>query len=75
MRFTIPQQLSYRILSMAKLLDCNTLNLHYVYFIVTSVISSVIIYMTSVQISDLQYADALFMSFSAMTGTGLNVVR
>ncbi|KAJ5107485.1 hypothetical protein N7456_004160 [Penicillium angulare] len=59
---------------MARLLDCNPLTLHYVYFIAISVIGSVIIYMTSMPISDLQYADASFMSFSAMTGTGLNVV-
>ncbi|OQD84279.1 hypothetical protein PENANT_c013G00969 [Penicillium antarcticum] len=39
-----------------------------------STIGSVILYTTATPIHDLHYADALFMSFSAMTGTGLNVV-
>ena len=38
-------------------------------------IGSVILYTKSTQINDLHYVDALFMSFSAMTGTGLSVVR
>lgn len=40
-----------------------------------SMVGSVILYTRSTQINDLHYVDALFMSFSAMTGTGLNVVR
>ncbi|KAJ6005493.1 hypothetical protein N7451_003437 [Penicillium sp. IBT 35674x] len=46
---------------------------HYVYFIITSTIGSVIIY-TSRKIPGFHYADAAFMSFSAMTGTGLTVI-
>lgn len=57
------------------LLKPNFLALHYVYFIVMSMIGSVIIYVTSTQIYDIQYVDALFMSVSAITGTGLSVVR
>lgn len=38
-------------------------------------IGSVIIYMVSTQIYRIHYADALFMTISAMTGTGLSVVR
>ncbi|KAJ5636602.1 uncharacterized protein N7484_009915 [Penicillium longicatenatum] len=51
----------------------DSVTLHYVYFIVTSAIGSVIIY-TSRKIPGFQYADAAFMSFSAMTGTGLTVI-
>ncbi|OKO97779.1 Low-affinity potassium transport protein [Penicillium subrubescens] len=36
-------------------------------------IGSVILYTKATQINDLQYVDAFFMSFSAMTGTGLSV--
>ncbi|KAJ6036279.1 hypothetical protein N7540_000558 [Penicillium herquei] len=61
-------------LSIAALLDNNSLVLHYGYFIFVAVIGSIILYFTSAQISDLHYADASFMSFSALTGTGLNVV-
>ncbi|KAJ5740712.1 hypothetical protein N7493_000584 [Penicillium malachiteum] len=61
-------------LSIAALLDYNSLVLHYGYFIFVAVIGSVILYFTSAQISDLHYADASFMGFSAVTGTGLNVV-
>lgn len=60
---------------MAALSDCSSLTLHYAYFIIASLIGSVIIYLTSTQIDDIHYADASFMSFSAMVGTGLNVVR
>ena len=59
---------------MAALSDCSSLTLHYAYFIIASLIGSVIIYLTSAQIDDIHYADASFMSFSAMVGTGLNVV-
>lgn len=60
---------------MGLLLKPNFLALHYVYFILMSMIGSVMIYVTSTQVYDIQYADALFMSVSAMTGTGLSVVR
>ncbi|KAJ6102131.1 hypothetical protein N7486_004558 [Penicillium sp. IBT 16267x] len=49
------------------------ITLHYVYFIITSTIGSVILY-TSTKIPGVQHADAAFMSFSAMTGTGLTVI-
>jgi hypothetical protein len=60
---------------MADLLGFSPLRLHYAYFILTPAIGSVIFYTASTQIHDLHYVDALFMCFSAMTGTGLNVVR
>jgi len=59
---------------MADRLGLSPLMIHYVYFILTPVIGSVIFYTASTQIHDLHYVDALFMCFSAMTGTGLNVV-
>lgn len=59
---------------MASLWGLDSLTLHYAYFIFMSAIGSVILYTTATPIYDLHYADALFMSFSAMTGTGLNVV-
>ncbi|KAJ5746466.1 hypothetical protein N7520_011648 [Penicillium odoratum] len=58
---------------LSALLRWNSITLHYVYFIVTSAIGSVIIY-TATRIPGFQYADAAFMSFSAMTGTGLTVI-
>lgn len=60
---------------MASLLKSKLLPLHAAYFILMSMIGSVILYTKSTQINDLHYIDALFMSFSAMTGTGLSVVR
>jgi Trk-type K+ transport system membrane component len=60
---------------MAHLLESNLLLLHCTYFIFISMIGSVILYTKATQINDLQYVDAFFMSFSAMTGTGLSVVR
>lgn len=60
---------------MADLLGFSPLRLHYAYFILTPAIGSAIFYTASMQIHDLHYVDALFMCFSAMTGTGLNVVR
>lgn len=62
-------------LVMADLLGFSSLTLHYAYFILTPAISSVIFYTAPTQIHGLHYVDALFMCFSAMTGTGLNVVR
>lgn len=60
---------------MASLLKSRLLHLHVAYFFLMSMIGSVILYTKSTQINDLHYVDALFMSFSAMTGTGLSVVR
>ncbi|KAJ6082677.1 hypothetical protein N7499_007551 [Penicillium canescens] len=59
---------------MASLRGLDSLTLHYAYFIFMSAIGSVILYTTAAPIHDLHYADALFMSFSAMIGTGLNVL-
>ncbi|KAJ5188464.1 hypothetical protein N7491_004789 [Penicillium cf. griseofulvum] len=59
---------------MADLLEFNPLTLHYAYFISTSFIGSIIFYTAPSPIHDLQYPDALFMCFSAMTGTGLGVM-
>ncbi|KXG48998.1 Cation transporter [Penicillium griseofulvum] len=58
---------------MADLLEFNPLRLHYAYFILTSFIGSIIFYTAPSPIHGLQYPDALFMCFSAMTGTGLGV--
>lgn len=60
---------------MADLLRFSPLTIHYAYFILTPTICSIIFYTAPTQIHDLHYVDALFMCFSAMTGTGLNVVR
>ncbi|KAJ5478181.1 hypothetical protein N7530_003690 [Penicillium desertorum] len=59
---------------MADLLAFSPLTLHYAYFILTSAIGSVIFYTASSHIHGLHYSDALFMCFSAMTGTGLSVM-
>jgi hypothetical protein len=59
---------------MADLLGLSPLTVHYTYFILTPTICSIIFYTASTQIHELHYVDALFMCFSAMTGTGLNVV-
>lgn len=60
---------------MVDLLGFSSLTLHCTYFILTPAIGSVIFYTAPTQINGLHYVDALFMCFSAMTGTGLNVVR
>lgn len=58
----------------ANLLEFSALTLHYAYFILTPAIGSIIFYMAPTQIHGCRYVDALFMCFSAMTGTGLSVV-
>lgn len=52
----------------------NFLTLHYVYFIATCLITSVIFYLTSTPWKSVAYVDALFLCVSAMTGAGLNTV-
>jgi len=59
---------------MAILPPLNFLTLHYVYFIVTCLVSSVILYLTSTPFKSVAYVDAIFMCVSAMTGAGLNTV-
>jgi hypothetical protein len=52
----------------------NFLTLHYVYFIVTCLASSVLFYLTSTPWKKVDYVDAIFLCVSAMTGAGLNTV-
>lgn len=52
----------------------NFLILHYAYFIITCVTSSVIFYLITTAPYRVTYVDSLFMCISAMTGTGFNVV-
>ncbi|KAJ5991804.1 hypothetical protein N7451_007528 [Penicillium sp. IBT 35674x] len=52
----------------------NFLTLHYIYFIVTCLISSVIFYLASTPWKSVSYVDAIFLCVSAMTGAGLNTV-
>ncbi|KAJ5764871.1 hypothetical protein N7520_004430 [Penicillium odoratum] len=52
----------------------NFLTLHYVYFIVTCLVSSIIFYLTSTPWQSVAYVDAIFLCVSAMTGAGLNTV-
>ncbi|KAJ5425278.1 hypothetical protein N7465_000348 [Penicillium sp. CMV-2018d] len=59
---------------MADLIRFSPLTIHYAYFILTPTICSIIFYTAPTQIHGLHYVDALFMCFSAMTGTGLNVL-
>ncbi|KAJ5162022.1 Potassium transporter [Penicillium capsulatum] len=59
---------------MAILPPFNFLTLHYVYFIATCLVSSIIFYLTSTPWRSVAYVDAVFMCVSAMTGAGLNTV-
>ncbi|KZN89820.1 Low-affinity potassium transport protein [Penicillium chrysogenum] len=52
----------------------NFLTLHYFYFIATSIIASIIFYLTSTSWRSVAYVDSIFMCVSAMTGAGLNTV-
>jgi hypothetical protein len=52
----------------------NFLTLHYFYFIATSIIASIIFYVTSTSWRSVAYVDSIFMCISAMTGAGLNTV-
>ncbi|BCS06118.1 potassium transporter [Aspergillus luchuensis IFO 4308] len=66
------QLLSRSILAM--LPPFNFLTLHYVYFIATSLICSVIFWGSSTPRRSVSYTDSLFLCISAMTGAGLNTV-
>ena len=59
---------------MVVLPPCNFLTLHYVYFIATCLVSSIIFYLTSTPWRSVAYIDAIFMCVRAMTGAGLNTV-
>jgi hypothetical protein len=53
----------------------NFLTLHYLYFVVMGLIWSLIVWGSSQPPQSVGYTDSLFLSVSAMTGTGLNTVR
>lgn len=59
---------------MAVLPPFNFLTLHYVYFIATCLVSSIVFYLTSTPWRSVAYVDAVFLCVSAMTGAGLNTV-
>lgn len=59
---------------MAVLPPCNFLTLHYVYFIATCLVTSIIFYLTSTPWKSVSYVDSIFLCVSAMTGAGLNTV-
>lgn len=59
---------------MAILPPFNFLTLHYVYFLVSCVVASIILFLTSTPFKDVAYVDAIFLCISAMTGAGLNTV-
>ena len=59
---------------MAVVPPLNFITLHYAYFIITSLVFSVIFWGASNPFLSVSYADALFMCVSAITGAGLNTV-
>ncbi|KAF3399952.1 Low-affinity potassium transport protein [Penicillium rolfsii] len=59
---------------LAVLPPCNFLTLHYLYFIATCLVASIIFYLTSTPWKSVAYVDAIFLCVSAMTGAGLNTV-
>ncbi|RSM10102.1 hypothetical protein CEP52_003799 [Fusarium oligoseptatum] len=65
-----------RVLSMRKYLPpLNFITIHYAYFIVVCLISSVIFWRSSDSTSPISYTDSLFLVVSAMTEAGLNTVN
>ncbi|EGU73727.1 hypothetical protein FOXB_15765 [Fusarium oxysporum f. sp. conglutinans Fo5176] len=65
-----------RILSVRKYLPpLNFITIHYAYFIVVCLISSVIFWQSSDPASPISYTDSLFLVVSAMTEAGLNTVN
>jgi Trk-type K+ transport system membrane component len=50
----------------------NFITIHYLYFIVTTLIASVVFYCISTPAWSIPYADSLFHQISAMSGAGLN---
>lgn len=50
----------------------NFITIHYLYFIATTVVSSIIFYCISTPAWSISYVDAIFLQISAMTGAGLN---
>lgn len=51
------------------------LHIHYVYFIGTCLIASLILWISSTPSESVAYVDSLFMAISAMTETGLNTIN
>jgi hypothetical protein len=52
----------------------NFLTLHYAYFMFVGLLSAVIFWGASKPSRSIDFTDALFLCFSAMTGAGLNTV-
>ncbi|KAJ5226430.1 hypothetical protein N7468_007655, partial [Penicillium chermesinum] len=65
---------SMKHLLIAILPPANFLSLHYAYFLVTGLITSIIFYLASTPWKSVAYIDSLFLCVSAMTGAGLNTV-
>ncbi|RDW69203.1 putative cation transporter protein [Coleophoma cylindrospora] len=53
----------------------NYVTLHYAYFIITSIVATLIFWGTSAPAYSIGWWDSMFMVVSAMTGTGLNTVN
>ncbi|KAE8350528.1 cation transport protein-domain-containing protein [Aspergillus coremiiformis] len=51
------------------------LTLHYAYFLIVCLVSSVIFWATSTPSESVRYVDSVFLAVSAMTGAGLNTVN
>ncbi|KAF2668432.1 TrkH-domain-containing protein [Microthyrium microscopicum] len=59
----------------AQLPQLNFITLHYLYFIVTGLVSGLIFWGSSTPSRSIPFADALFLCISAMTEAGLNTVN
>ena len=59
----------------AYLPEINFITLHYIYFIGTCLIASLILWGSATPFRSLKYTDALFLAISAMTEAGLNTVN
>jgi hypothetical protein len=57
------------------LLSLNFLHLHYLYFLVTTVVCAAILWGTSTPGKSISFVDSLFFAVSAMTEAGLNTVN
>ncbi|CAK3950479.1 high-affinity potassium transport -like [Lecanosticta acicola] len=53
----------------------NFITIHYAYFIVTCLISAIILWGSATPLRSLSFTDALFLAISAMTEAGLNTVN
>ncbi|PGH26782.1 hypothetical protein AJ80_01547 [Polytolypa hystricis UAMH7299] len=59
----------------SRLFPLNFITVHYAYFICTSLLSSVIFWASSTPARSVSYTDSLFLTVSALTLSGLNVVN